>query len=104
MRRWVGAGLDPAAFWAITPREVLVILDGADARARADLKTAQQLAYSTAVLISIASHNPKKFPKFDKVFPDLDARQKVQTPDAIYAAMIGWADFAETTNLNMEIH
>ena len=100
----MGASLDPAAFWAITPREVLVILDGADARARADLKAAQQLAYSTAVLVGMATHNPKKFPKFDKVFPDLDAARRAQGPDEIYAAMIGWADAAETATPNMEIH
>lgn len=82
----------------------MVILDGADARARADLKTAQQLAYSTAVLVGMASNSPKKFPKFDKVFPDPDAAKRAQGPDKIYAAMTDWADFMETTNLNMELH
>ena len=82
----------------------MVILDGADARARADLKSAQQIAYSTAVLIGMATHSPKKFPKFDKVFLDPDAAKRAQGPDEIYAAMTGWADFMETTNLNMEIH
>ena len=82
----------------------MVILDGADARARADLKTAQQLAYSTAVLVGMASNSPKKFPKFDKAFPDPDARQRVQGPDQIYAAMETWADAAKQADPNMEIH
>lgn len=104
MRRWVGASLDTATFWVITPREVMVILDGADARARADLKTAQQLAYSSAVLMLIGTHNPKKFPKFNKVFADLDAPHKAQSPDDIAAAMISWAEAAKDTDPNMEIH
>lgn len=94
MQRWVGASLDPALFWTITPREATVILDGADARARADLSIRQQLAYSTAVLIGTATHNPKNFPKFDKVFPAVGAPKKPQTDDEIYAAFAAWADAA----------
>ena len=82
----------------------MVILDGADARARADLKSAQQLAYSTAVLMLIGTHSPKKFPKFASVFADLDAPQKAQSPDDIAAAMISWAEAAKDTDPNMEIH
>ena len=80
---------------------MLVILDGADARMRADLKAAQQLTYSGAVLMMIGAHNPKKFPKFDKAFPDAAAKPTAQSPDEIYAAMAGWADVVATiTPLN----
>ena len=81
----------------------MVILDGADARARTDLKSAQQMAYSTAVLIGMATNNPKKFPKFDKAFPDPEARRRVQGPNEIYAAMETWADFVTQGTPNMEI-
>lgn len=91
------ASLDPAAFWQITPREVMVILDGADARARAALQTAQQLSYCGAVLTMIGTHNPKKFPKFEQAFAGPGARTKAQGPDEIYALMAGWADAAKTT-------
>lgn len=90
----MGANLDPAAFWQITPREVVVILDGADARAKADLRNAQQIAYSTAVLVGVAINNGKKFPKFDKAFPDPDARHKAQGPDDIAMAMFSWVEDA----------
>jgi hypothetical protein len=93
LRRWVAADQDPATFWAITPREVTVILEGADARARADLKMAQQIAYSTAVLMMIGAHNPKKFPAFEKAFPE-SAVRRLQAPDEIYAAFAEWAEAA----------
>lgn len=92
----MGANLDPATFWEITPREVVVILEGADARANYDLKTAQQMAYSCAVLIAIATHNPRKFPTFDKVFPDPLAKAVAQTPDEIFSAMSGWVEVVKT--------
>ncbi len=90
----MASGLDPAAFWEITPREVMVILDGADARMERDLRLAQGMAYSTAVLVGIAFNNPKAFPKFDKVFRDKPAAKAVQEPDAIFAAMSAWAEAA----------
>lgn len=84
----MAAGLDPAAFWAVTPREAMVILDGADARAARELKIQQQLAYSTAVLIGTAVNAPKSFPRFHRVFPDPKA--KATTPEAMLAAMRSW--------------
>lgn len=75
----------------ITPREVLVILDGADARDKTDLRIKQAIAYATAQLVAVAVNNPKKLPSFDKMFPDKSARKKVQDPEDIWSAMSAWA-------------
>ena len=73
----------------------MVILDGADARALRDLRVQQQMAYSTAVLIGCAVNNPKRFPKFQKAFPDARAQRVRQDPDTIFALMECWARSAK---------
>jgi hypothetical protein len=87
----VTAGQDPSGFWQITPREAMVILDGADARDRTQMRMGQAIAWATAQLVMIGMNAPKKFPKFDKAFPDPEARRKIQSPDEMWAAMESWA-------------
>lgn len=69
-----------------------MILDGADARDRTQMRISQAVAWATAQLVMIGFNSPKKFPKFDKAFPDPTARRKIQTPDEMWAAMQAWAD------------
>jgi predicted oxidoreductase (fatty acid repression mutant protein) len=94
LRRWVTAGQDPSAFWQITPREVTVILEGADARDRTQMRISQAMAWATADLVRVAFHLPAKFPKFDKAFPDPTASREAQSPEDIWAAMVVWAESA----------
>lgn len=67
-----------------------MILDGADARDRTQMRIGQAVAWATAQLVLIGYHNPKKFPKFDKAFPDPEARRVQQSPEEIWAAMERW--------------
>lgn len=67
-----------------------MILDGADARDRTQMRIGQAVAWATAQLVMVGFNNPKKFPKFDKAFPDPEARRVVQAPDDIWAAMDRW--------------
>ena len=87
-------------FWQITPREVAVILDGADARDRAMMRMNQAMAWSTAQLVAVGFNNPKDFPKFEKYFPDPEARRNPQSPDEIWEAMSTWAEVARITHEN----
>lgn len=52
-------------------------------------RRAQGLVYSLGVLVRVAMHDPKKFPKFEKVFPD-GKRKPAQTTDQLMAAMRAW--------------
>lgn len=84
-------------FWAVTPREAMVILDGADARDRTQLRVMQAVAWATAQLVAVGFHRPKDFPKFDKAFPDRGAKRVAQNPDAIFATMASWAEATRIT-------
>lgn len=79
-----------------------MILEGADARDKTDLRIQQALTYAGAQLIALAVNNPKKMPSFDKAFPDRSARKKAQDPDAIWAAMSAWAKSAELAKSVMQ--
>lgn len=83
------AGQDPQTFWTVTPREAGIILAGAAARDLHQRRHQQGLVYTMAVLASFAANDPKKMPKFDKVFPDA-APKKAQTPEEMLAAMREW--------------
>lgn len=66
-----------------------MILKGAAARDHRDARYQQGLSYSLARLLVWSFHDPKKMPKFDKVFPD--GRPKPAQSDAeILAAMKQW--------------
>lgn len=80
----------------------MVILEGADARDRTQMRLAQAMTWATAQLVMVGFHTPKKFPKFDKAFPDPAARRVVQSPDDIFAAMSTWAEVARITEENLE--
>lgn len=67
-----------------------MILDGADARDRTRMRIGQAVAWATAQLVTKGFHEPGKFPKFDRAFPDPEARRVVQAPDEIWAAMERW--------------
>ena len=60
------------------------------------------MAYTGAVLALIGAHNPKKFPTFEKAFPDAQAKRVAQTPDDIFAAMSGWVDVVQAIIPNKE--
>jgi hypothetical protein len=88
----VSAGLPASEFWDVTPREAGVILKGIVDRERRQLRIQQGLVYSLAELMKFAVNDPNKMPKFDKVFPDPDRKQKAKSDDEIWAAMSAWAD------------
>ncbi len=77
-------------FWQITPREAMVILEGADARDMTQMRLSQAMVWATAQLVAVGFHNPKNFPKFDKAFPGAKADREPQSDDAIFAAMDRW--------------
>ncbi len=51
--------------------------------------------YTLAQLISYSVNDPKKMPRFDKVFPDAGQTKKPQTADEIHALMVSWVAMAE---------
>lgn len=84
----MACGLPPTLFWDVSPREMALMIDGANRRDRA----MQGLAYSHAALVMRAFHDPKRFPDFDKVFPDPGkAKPSAQDPDAILSLMQAWS-------------
>lgn len=86
----MAAGLAPADFWDATPREFRAVVAGAAERDRRALRLQQAVAYSLAGLVGHAFHQPKKMPKFDKVFPDPAARGRPQTAEESIAALRLW--------------
>jgi hypothetical protein len=54
----------------MTPREIDLALAGAADRDLQLARVAQGIAYSVAVLMGKAYHEPRRFPAFDKAFPD----------------------------------
>lgn len=65
-----------------------ICIQGVEVKFKRDLKIQQQIAYSTAILIGFATHNPKKMPSFEKAFSD-DA-PRAMTPDQIMMSMQAW--------------
>lgn len=55
---------------------------------------AQAMTYSLARLVGIAVNDPKKMPKFDKVFPDRHPKP-AQSDGDILSAMKRWTDVIE---------
>jgi predicted small lipoprotein YifL len=82
----VSAGFPPQEFWASTPAEISSCMTGATDRRWRDLRERQALTYSLAALITTGHKSPKKFPKFDKAFPD-QRKRRAQTPDEMLAAV-----------------
>lgn len=82
-------GLPAPEFWEITLAEADVIMRAAVARQVRQKSLDDGRAYTLAQLITYAVNDPRRMPKFDKVFPDGRPR-KVQSPEAIWAAMEDW--------------
>lgn len=89
MQGWTAAGLDPALFWDITPREAGAILRGAEDLQWREMQAQQALAYSLAQLVKIGFHDPKRMPDFKKAFPGRNP-VKPQSEDDIMASLKMW--------------
>ncbi|NVK56656.1 MAG: hypothetical protein HWE26_13680 [Alteromonadaceae bacterium] len=62
LETWIEAGLDPAQFWDLTPREAQTWLRGA----LAAMKNRRREIYAAARLNHIIQHNPKNFPEMSE--------------------------------------
>ena len=51
-------------------------------------------AYSLAYLVSFAVNDPKRMPRYEKVFPD-GKPKPAQDPEEIWAAMQAWGDMLQ---------
>jgi hypothetical protein len=88
---WVGLGLPAPEFWGITLREADVVMRAeADRQMRAK-RIGDGRTYTLAQLVSYSVNDPKRMPRFDKVFPDGKARAR-QTPEEIHALMTEWVE------------
>lgn len=47
--------------------------------------------YTLAQLIAYSANDPKRMPRFEKVFPD-GKPKKAQSADEIHALMVSWVD------------
>lgn len=90
----MGIGLAPADFWDITLREAAVIMLAASEREARLKRIDDGRVYSLAYLVSFAVNDPKRMPKFEKVFPD-GKPKPAQSPDEIWAAMEAWCDMIQ---------
>lgn len=84
-------GLPPAEFWTVTLREADVLLRAATDRHHRMKQIEDGRAYSLAFLISFAVNDPKKMPKFEKVFPDVRPKP-AKTPEEMLAVMRQWVE------------
>lgn len=87
----MGLGLAAPDFWGVTLREADVIMRAAADRQMRAKRLDDGRTYTLAQLISYSVNDPKKMPRFDKVFPDGKAPQR-QTPDEIMALMMQWVE------------
>lgn len=85
-------GLPPAEFWDVTLREADVILRAAGEREHRQKRLADGRAYSLAQLISYSVNDPKRMPRFDKVFPDTSRKKQAQSAEEIHALMLDWVE------------
>ncbi len=74
----VAWGVPPADFWQLTPREINGITSAFAIREKENAHRQAVLLYNTVILISIAFHNPKKMPAFEKAFPGLMPERQPQ--------------------------
>jgi hypothetical protein len=86
LRHYVGLGLDPGAFWHLSPREISVRIQGAGDRLQREHDQRAWLAWHTAGMPLM------------KKFPDLKDLQtpkpkKRQTPEEMMAVMRAWSPF-----------
>lgn len=79
LKDWASHGLALSEFWGVTPREAQAIFEGVADRIWRDLRREQSFTYALAQLVGVAIGDPKKFPAFEKAFPD--PRRPEQTPE-----------------------
>ena len=80
----------------MTLREAAVIMQAASDREARLKRIDDGRVYSLAYLVSFAVNDPKRMPKFDKVFPD-GKLKPAQSPDEIWALMEAWCDMMQAT-------
>ena len=78
----------------MTLREAAVVMQAASDREARLKRIEDGRAYSLAYLVSFAVNDPKRMPKFDKVFPD-GKPKPAQDPDEIWASMQAWGDMMQ---------
>ena len=78
----------------MTLREAAVVMQAASDREARLKRVEDGRAYSLAYLVSFAVNDPKRMPKFDKVFPD-GKPKPAQDPDEIWASMQAWGDMIQ---------
>lgn len=93
MSAWVGLGLPAPDFWEVTLREANVVMRAAVERQAAAKIIEDGRCYTLAQLFSYSVNDPKKMPRFDKVFPD-GKPSKQQSPEEILALMLDWVETA----------
>ncbi|KQI66969.1 hypothetical protein AN189_18105 [Loktanella sp. 3ANDIMAR09] len=94
MRGWLDAGRDYALFWTLTPREIVLILQGHNNMRAAENEVARIRNYELAGLIVAAYHKPQKMPRYKpiKVAPVDDAAADAQ----LEAWLISISETADT--------
>lgn len=88
LESYIAAGLDPAAFWSLTPRLYLVHMTGASARLEREHKDRAWLAYHTAYLPDV-----KKRPKLEDLTGEPSRARRAKTWEQQLAA---WEIYAAT--------
>ena len=78
----------------MTLREAAVVMQAASDREARLKRVEDGRVYSLAYLVSFAVNDPKRMPKFDKVFPD-GKPKPAQDPDEIWALMQAWGDMIQ---------
>ena len=71
-----------------------MIMRAAADRQMRDKRVEDGRTYTLAQLISYSVNDPKKMPRFDKVFPDGRPR-KQQSPDEMLALMRQWVETSQ---------
>ena len=78
----------------MTLREAAVVMQAASDREARLKRVEDGRVYSLAYLVSFAVNDPKRMPKFDKVFPD-GKPKPAQDPDEIWESMQAWGDMLQ---------
>lgn len=89
----MGLGLPAPEFWTITLCEVDVIMRAAADRAMRQKRLDDGRTYTLAQLVVYAVNDPKRMPKFEKVFPT--GKERRMSPEESLAAMRAWVDAAQ---------
>jgi hypothetical protein len=91
LKQWVSFGLAPDYFWQITPREMEIIMDGAQEKISRDQLSLDRLSWHIGQLNAIGFHNPKAYPKYEKFIGKNPLGSDKDDQEKMKAAMQGWA-------------